>query len=350
MHTTRSIRSSALLIALLLVVTCSASASAKAPVRCTVPKLSGVTLKVARQRLTHAHCAAGSVHRPKTASANLIVSRQSPKARAHRKHGAKVTLWLKVKPVKAATVTLTAPAVTPAPVPRYATKVDPTFVQSPTNPLAVTYSYSADATQTQGAQVQDLAQVDQLPAGILNFYNGGALACSTNVGGATSSASCSITYPATGSYQVTTQYIPTGATAVTETDTETINPVPTSTLLGASFGTPFSVTGPPPTYLSSTNWFDGFDAGYSQASAGSFTLTLTDQTTGVTQTGTSVPADGCAMEFVQILFSTTITIDPGCGLPGISFSDTNTVSVTATTPSAGGFLGSTSAPTEIWAG
>lgn len=133
------------------------------------------------------------------------------------------------------------------PVVRFQTKVDPTFTQNPANPMAVTYSYSADATATQGAKTLDLAQADQLPAGVLNFYSsatpGGpeALYCSMNVGDATSDGSCPITYKATGTYDVTTQYIPTGATAVTETDQEAIGPFTTKTVVQV---TPVASNGP----------------------------------------------------------------------------------------------------------
>jgi hypothetical protein len=323
-----------------------AAAAAKTPARCHVPNLKGDTLAQARQKLTKAHCAAGKITRPKTTTGALTVSGQSPKAGRKMKHDGRVNLTLRAKTAISTTTTTS----TPAPAVSYSAKVDPSFTQSATNPLAVTYSYSADATETQDGQATDLAQTDQLPAGVLNFFNGGQLACSMNVGGATSSGACPVTYPSTGTYSVTTQYIPSGTAAVTETDQETISPEPTSTILAVVFGSPQSETGPPPTYLESTNWFDGIDASYSETAASSFTLTLTDQTSGATQAGTSIPSNGCALEFVQLVDSPVITINPGCGLPGFSFPETDTVSITATTPTSGGFLGSTSGPTQIWAG
>jgi hypothetical protein len=131
-------------------------------------------------------------------------------------------------------------AVRPKPTVSYRAGVDPTFTQSPTNPLAVTYAYSATATATVGGAATNLAATDQLPSGILNFYSsvtpGGprSLYCSTNVGGAISAASCPITYTETGTYQVTTEYIPNAASAVTETDTETIVPFGTTTSVSAT--------------------------------------------------------------------------------------------------------------------
>ena len=74
----------------------------------------------------------------------------------------------------------------------------------------------------------NLGAEGELPGGILNFYNEGSLTCSMNVGGATTGSTCLVTYADTGSYQVTTQYIPNGATAVTETDDVTIAPYATT--------------------------------------------------------------------------------------------------------------------------
>lgn len=126
------------------------------------------------------------------------------------------------------------PTPTPTPTLRYATKVDPSFTQAADDPLAVTYAYTADATVTTGTQTVDLAQTNQLPAGVLNLYSPTApgqaagLVCSMNVGDATSGGDCPVNYQATGTYQVTTQYIPNAASAVTQTDTEQIDPYPTS--------------------------------------------------------------------------------------------------------------------------
>lgn len=117
----------------------------------------------------------------------------------------------------------------------YATHVDPTFTQAADNPLAVTYQYSASATAIVNGVTTDLAATGQLPAGILDFYTqqvpGGpqSLVCSMNVGGELTGGACPVTYQQTGTYEVTTQYIPDAASAVTETDTETISPYATST-------------------------------------------------------------------------------------------------------------------------
>lgn len=271
---TRSIRLVVIAGALLLIGVTSASAHARShPARCTVPRLSSVTLKVARERIDHAGCRVGTIHRPKTAAANEIVSRQSPKAGRRIRRGSKVTVWLKTK---TAPVTLTTPTVTiptPTPTISYSTGVDPTFVQSPTDPLNVTYTYDATALQTVNGVTTNLATTGTLPAGVLNFYNGSALTCSMNVGGATSSGTCAITYPATGTYQVTTQYIPTGATAVTETDSETVSPVGSTSSLSC---TP---TPPPTNYPTEECFLTTTGANGMPVLADSVDWTITDTTT-----------------------------------------------------------------------
>lgn len=130
----------------------------------------------------------------------------------------------------------TAPVSAPAPTIQYSTSVDPSFAQSATNPLAVTYSYSADATQSVGGQVTNLASTGQLPAGVLEFYSsdppessGEALICSINVGGAVTGGTCPVTYSSTGVKTVTTTYIPDASSAVTETDAVNVEPYGTTT-------------------------------------------------------------------------------------------------------------------------
>lgn len=139
-----------------------------------------------------------------------------------------------IAPTVIPTPTTTAPAPapaapTPAPAPTppapsysYEAHVDPTFVQSSTNALDVTYSFSADASETQGSNFTDLAQVNQLPNGVLDFYSNGSLACSLNVGGPQSSGTCDVVYPTPGDQTVVTEYIPNGIDPVSQTDIEDI--------------------------------------------------------------------------------------------------------------------------------
>jgi hypothetical protein len=79
-------------------------------VKCTVPKLKGLTLAAATKRLKKAHCALGKVRRPpvpksrraraKLRRATLVVATQAVKAGTRRTAGAKVGLRLVVKPAR----------------------------------------------------------------------------------------------------------------------------------------------------------------------------------------------------------------------------------------------------------
>lgn len=236
MRSLRHPTAAAVFVALALTVPAGATAAQKTA-RCLVPKVAGDTLTVATKRLKAAHCQVGKITRPKIA-VDLVVASSVPKAGRREKRGAKIHL------------TLTAGKIS------YKTAVDPTFTQSSSNPLAVTYTFDADAVEIDNGQTVNLGINGDLPAGVLNFYSavttGGPeqLYCSLNVGGSTSSSDCPITYTQTGTYEVTTQYIPNSATAVTETDQETINPYTTTTSLTATptaCGTlvPPTVTYPP---------------------------------------------------------------------------------------------------------
>lgn len=115
---------------------------------------------------------------------------------------------------------------TPAPVVSLQAHLDPTFVQSPTNPLAVTYDYSASATETVNGVMQP---AQALPTGILNLYSDGLLICSMNVGGATTGGLCPITYSSAGNHSVITTY-DSGSSTASETDIETISQFSTTTV------------------------------------------------------------------------------------------------------------------------
>ena len=108
-------------------------------------------------------------------------------------------------------------------------KIDPSFKQSPTNPLAVTYSFSASATES----VFGAERPASLPAGILNLYSDGLLACSINVGGAVAGGECPITYAALGAHTVILTYT-AGSQDATETVVEQIKPFATRTTLKLS--------------------------------------------------------------------------------------------------------------------
>lgn len=122
----------------------------------------------------------------------------------------------------------TTTTVAPTPTYSYVAHVDPSFVQSSANPMAVTYTYTADATESVNGQKTDLGQAGNLPGGVLQLYSDGLLACSINVGGATTGGQCGVNYSTYGNHVVTTYYSLTGITPVTETDQENIQPFDTS--------------------------------------------------------------------------------------------------------------------------
>lgn len=134
----------------------------------------------------------------------------------------------------------TLPGTTPTtqpPTPSYSYKahVDPSFVQNQSNPKDVTYTYSADATETLNGMSADLDEANQLPSGVLDLFSDGSLACSVNVGGATDGSTCAVDYSAYGTHSIVTEYNLSGIAPVTETDPEDIEPFSTS----ASISTPF---------------------------------------------------------------------------------------------------------------
>ncbi len=103
-------------------------------------------------------------------------------------------------------------AVVLAPV--LAAQLDPSFTQDASNPLLVTYAYSASATING-------APDPTLPAGVLNLYSDGLLACSITVGGTVNGGACPVTYGAYGTHVVVVTYT-SGVLSTTQTDTENI--------------------------------------------------------------------------------------------------------------------------------
>jgi hypothetical protein len=135
------------------------------------------------------------------------------------------------------TTTTTPPVTTTAPTVSLGVTLDPTYTQDPTNALIVTFTYSASATTT----TDNVTLADSsLPSGVLNFYNDGLLACTTNVGASTSSGQCTVTYPSTGTNSVVTEYL-SGTNSVSQSENVDIQPFTTTTQ--ASFTVVSSSTG-----------------------------------------------------------------------------------------------------------
>jgi hypothetical protein len=118
------------------------------------------------------------------------------------------------------------PVVTPptSPVPGQTTlhaNIDPSFTRSPTDPFAVTYQYSASASEGSAG-----TPVASLPEGVLNLFSDGLLACSINVGGQVKGGECLVTYTKLGEHGVVVTYT-SGISNGTETYVEQIEPFPT---------------------------------------------------------------------------------------------------------------------------
>jgi hypothetical protein len=151
-----------------------------------------------------------------------------------REHGqlvkVKETVCVYVTPKTSAKAKTPSPA-TAAPVRAVHLKahLDPSFTRNPSNPFAVTYSYSASATSELLAAPLTTEPVS-LPEGVLQLFSDGKLACSINVGGSTGGGECPVTYSTLGEHTVVTTYT-SGSTSATETSTETIAPFATATTL-----------------------------------------------------------------------------------------------------------------------
>ena len=297
----------------------------------------------------------------KVRSVRCVAKRHKPKSSSTSKPPTTTT------PVPSPTpTTTTTPVAAPAPTPvaapapaaptiHYAASVDPSFVQDPDNPLAVTYSYSADATQTVDDVSTDLAATASLPAGVLNFYSGGLLACSMNVGGATSGGACEIDYPSVGTYEVTTQYLPDGTAGVTETESETIDPYPSTTTIGPITYDSQSYTsvGPPPLYLTFIHQWATFAIDSSDPDNASYTLTINDQTTGQTLTcgplsGTSPVSTG--VEFVTAVNdpeTAPLSVDCG-GSASLPVGSADVLTLSASLIGSDGYLPSSSGTYPLW--
>jgi hypothetical protein len=336
--------------------------------RTVVATIAALTLPLAAQ--SDSASAARTHYFPKHHRCASGYVRKTIKVRKHR-HG-KIVRVSRVECVRRAaskpkpSAPLPTPALTPAPATgnttpaqqpavHYAARVDPSFTQAPGNPLSVTYAYSADATSVVNGVSTDLASVGQLPAGILNFYSqqsaGGpqSLYCSMNVGGTTTGGGCPITYSDTGTYLVTTQYIPSAASAVTETDSETIKPYPTTASLTVAYLTPYTNVGPPPTYLTTEHQPVLVTVNSSDPANAGITLTITDQTTGASLTCPPQAGNAQGIDFgTNVNDGQAPPFSVGCGYQGMPIATTDTLTVSAATTGSAGYLPSTSASYPLW--
>lgn len=114
--------------------------------------------------------------------------------------------------------------------------LDPSYTRNPLDPFEVTYAYSASATQEPLAGRASISTEEpaSLPSGVLAFYSDGKLECAVNVGGSATGSECPVEYQALGEHRVTTIYS-SGEQSATETEVESIQSLPTSPSLSASY-------------------------------------------------------------------------------------------------------------------
>ena len=99
--------------------------------------------------------------------------------------------------------------------------LDPTFTQSEWDPTAITYLYSASATEEAEGKS---AQAPMLPEGVLSLYSDGLLECAMNVGGAVTGGQCAATQ-GVGPHTLIATYA-SGTLSTAETETVAIPPFP----------------------------------------------------------------------------------------------------------------------------
>ena len=297
-----------LTILILLAVPATATARpARKPHECVVPRLEHLSNPVARRRTLHAGCRY-RFRLPHKRGGKLTVARQFPRPGRKLRHGTLVTVWLAAhKPVvrrPPATTSTVLPA-TPT-----AAHLDPTFTQSVTNPLQVTWTYSAtDAGTTVSPPLGTLT--------LLVTQSGqaaGAGECAMNVGGTNpDGGTCTLTLPSYGQWSVTVTYTGSDSTIAapsTMTVTDTIEPpavtLPAtwqSVLTGSviQIGTQATIT------VTASNWQD----------ATSVTLGAAGATCNVAVTG---PTVSCTVTMIdQTVSSVTV------GYPGATTTGTQTV-------------------------
>jgi len=115
----------------------------------------------------------------------------------------------------------------------YGAEVNPTFVQSQTNPLKVTYGATATASIMENGQFVPTAV---LPAGQLEIFSEVGQVCSLPVGGTVTSGTCSTTYASFGGHTVVANYVTGGNTYVSVILADDVQPFSTTTVAGISGG------------------------------------------------------------------------------------------------------------------
>lgn len=315
------------------------AAGAKTMPRCVVPNLKGMTLSKARRQLSRAHCATGRIIGPRSGD----VRAQIPRAGRRVRRGMKVALVLQAKTASQTTPTTGGPGGHTT----YNATVDPTFTQNPANPLQVTYQVSADAVETVNGNTVDLAAQGNLPAGVLEFYSQGSLACTLNVGGAVDGGACGASYPAPGTYTVETVYVPNGVSAVSETEQETILPFATTTILATEIG---AVSGSEFPIAVDAEPLDPSGNPVPVPAGTKLAYTVTDETTGTVVFSFSFTSDQACDITYQAISSTTAVFNGASCAPyqssgGVPAGDS--YAITATFAGSNGYTGSISQSSPV---
>lgn len=224
----------------------------------------------------------------------------------------------------------------------YRAFVAPSFSQSPTSPLSVTYGYSASAsTLVDGTWVA----MSSLPAGTLQFYSDGSMDCSVSVGEQFTGSTCTVTYSTFGPHTAISNYIVNGTTYISVLQTNMINPFATTTHAvihggGAVGGLVLDA--------------DVSDSLGHAVAAGAVSMVVSDTTQGWTETVSGLfgedGADPSAFSCLFIENAPRVGEYQGCGLSGPivvipGSGDTITLIATYAGASDGYWTGSTSTTT-----
>jgi hypothetical protein len=218
------------------------------------------------------------------------------RVQTHRIHGKRVKgtycVYVAPKPTTSVlpskTVALPTAPTAPLAVHLHA-HLDPSFVQSPTDPLAVTYSFSASATEERVGFAQ---ATQSLPSGVLNLYSDGLLECSVNVGGSAMGGECPVTYASTGAHTVITTYT-SGTLSTAETYTEQVEPYATTTTAAASVESQSGNPAEEPRLWTVTASVTDQNA---NAVSGEVRYALVDTTTGAESRGALPTGTSCQIE------------------------------------------------------
>ncbi|HEY4452377.1 MAG TPA: hypothetical protein VGN13_12380 [Solirubrobacteraceae bacterium] len=167
------------------------------------------------------------LHRPRHEKCRVHYVREVRHVRRHHHRIREVVcVYVAPKPATIAPAPKATPVATAVPATiRLHTHLDPGFVQDPGNPLRVTYSFSASASQTMLATPR-VAEAAPLPEGILDLYSDGVLACSINVGPSASEGECPVTYSSYGTHTTVVEYLSGSNSATTGNEPELIEPFP----------------------------------------------------------------------------------------------------------------------------